>query len=247
MARTKDVALIHGAAFFFSYVSRDRSKIADHFDVSERTIERWSKLPEWHEALNVWGYTGDRDFIRKPRRDIAYSSRERFDQAKAIYIDAFKSGSPLHSLATITGEATKLPASTIRRWANRYHWKTYLEEAGSEDIAVVEFMGISKTKYPFETHILGTEFPSVGAVYVFTKGIKTDRGISHEALYVDEVEPLVDRFCHGRIFNCVRLQGGNFICIHREKDTYLRRKIVSDLIPTLKPICNEQFFTELSY
>ena len=226
--------------FYFAYISRDKKKIAHRFGVSERTIDRWSKGHEWHEALNVWGYTGNRDFTRQPRRDIAYHSRERFDQAKAIYIQAFKSGEPLHRLATISGEATKLPPSTVRRWANRYHWKAYLGEDDLTDIDIVEFAGISKTIYPFETHILGTEFPDIGAVYIFTKGTESGGGILHAPLYIGETEPLVGRFCDSVKFNCVRQDGGNFICIHREKDEYLRRKIVSDLIAELNPICNEK-------
>ena len=239
MARTTDIAMIHGAAFYFAYISRDKKRIAGHFNVSERTIERWSKTTEWHEALNVWGYTGDRVFSRSPRRDIAYDSRERFDQAKAIYIKAFKSGELLHKLATITGEATGLPSSTIRRWANRYNWKAYLAESDAAYIEAVEFIGISKTKYPFETHILGTEFPDIGAVYMFTRRAKLGNEFIHEPLYIGETEPLIGRFCHREKFNCVRQQGGNYICIHRERDAYLRRKITSDLIASLTPICNE--------
>lgn len=239
MANTKDIAMIHGAAFYFAYISRDKKRIAHHFNVSERTIDRWSKTIEWKEALDAWGYTGDRKFTRAQRRDIASNSREKFEQAKAIYIKAFKSGEPLHRLATIAGGATKLPPSTIRRWAHRYNWKAYFEEIDAVDKEIVEFIGVSKTIYPFEAHILGTEFPDIGAVYMFTKRIQSGSEFIHEPLYIGEAEPLIDRFCEQGKFNCVRQQGGNYICIHREKDEYLRRKIVSDLIASLNPICNE--------
>ena len=239
MALTKDVAKIHGSAFYFAYISRDKKRIAHHFNVSERTIERWSKEVEWHQALNAWGYTGDRNFSRSPRRDIANHSRERFDQAKAIYIKAFRSGELLHKLATITGEATGLPPSTIRRWANRYNWKAYLEETDTTDLEIVEFIGISKTTYPFESHILGTEFPDIGAVYIFTRRIQLDSDFFHEFLYIGETDELMNKFCDRDKFRCVQYQGCNSICIHREKDEYLRRKIASDLIAALNPICNE--------
>ena len=240
MARTKDIALIHGAAFYFAYISRDKKKIANHFSVSERTIERWSKEPEWHQALDAWGYTGDRNFTRQPRRDIAYNSRERFDQAKAIYIQALRAGEPEHKLATITSESTGLQPSTIRRWAKRYKWHTYFQESDTADTEIVEFIGISKTTYPFETHSLGTEFPGIGAVYMFTRGTQSGSGIIHEPLYIGETEPLEGSFCDREKFNCVRQHGGDFICIHREADEYLRRKIESDLIAALNPICNER-------
>lgn len=238
MANTRDIAMIHGSAFYFAYISRDKKRIASHFGVSERTIERWSKEPQWHQALNAWGYTGERTFTRTGR-DIASKSRERFEQAKAIYIKAFKSGEPLHRLATITGKATKLEPSTIRRWANRYNWKSYLEEDETAYRESTEFIGISRTKYPFEAHILGTEFPDIGAVYIFTKRKQMGSEFINRPLYIGEADELVGRFCNRYKFNCVRQQGGNYIYIYREKDEYLRRKIVSDLIPALNPICNE--------
>lgn len=244
MAKTRDIAMIHGAAFYFAYISQDKKSIASHFNVSERTIDRWSKTREWEEALNAWGYTGNRSFTRTLRRDIASKSRERFEQAKAIYIKAFKSGEPLHRLATITSEAIstedfKLPPSTIRRWANRYNWKAYLEEDEIAYRESTEFIGISKTKYPFEDHILGTEFPDIGAVYIFIRRTHMGSDFIDRPLYIGETDELVGRFCDSIKFNCVRQQGGNYIYIHREKDEYLRRKIVSDLIPALNPICNE--------
>ncbi len=239
MANTTDIAMIHGAAFYFAYISQEKKRIAQHFNVSERTIDRWSKSIEWEEALNAWGYTGDRFFTRAPRRDIAFESRERFDQAKAIYIKAFNSGKPLHKLATITGKATRLPPSTIRRWANRYNWKAYFEESKATDKEIVEFTGISKTIYPFEAHILGMEFPGTGAVYMFTRRSQSDTEFIHVPLYIDEKDTLKGKFSNKFKFKCVQQQGGNFICIHREKDEYLRRKIVSDLIASLNPVCNE--------
>lgn len=239
MAKTRDIAMIHGAAFYFAYISQDKKRIASHFNVSERTIDRWSKTREWEEALNAWGYTGNRSFTRTLRRDIASASRERFEQAKAIYIKTFKSGEPLHRLATITGKATGLPPSTIRRWTNRYNWKAYLEEDEIAYRESAEFIGVSKTKYPFEAHILGTEFPENGAVYIFIKRTQIGNEFINKPLYIGEADELVGRFCNRYKFNCVRQQGGNYIYIHREIDEFLRRKIVSDLIPALSPICNE--------
>ena len=83
MARTKDLAMIHGAAFYFANISRDKKRIAEHFGVSVRTIERWSKEPEWEQALNAWGYTGERSFTPPPRRDIANESRENYEKGES--------------------------------------------------------------------------------------------------------------------------------------------------------------------
>lgn len=186
--------MIHGAAFYFAYTSRDKKSIASRFGVTERTIERWSKEPDWHQALNAWGYTGERTFARVDR-DIASTSRERFEQTKAIYIKEFKSGEPLHRLATITGKATGLPPLTIRRWANRYNWKAYLEEDEIAYRESTEFIGVSKTKYAFEAHILGTEFPDIEAVYIFIKRTQIGNEFINKPLYIGEADELVGRFC----------------------------------------------------
>ena len=124
MANTIDLARIHGAAFYYAYISRDKKIIAEHFHVSVRTIERWSQTEAWKDALKAWGFTGETtDFSSPPRRDIARKSRENYDRAKRLYIEALNAGEPDHKIASIVGEATVLPPSTIRRWAKRYNWR----------------------------------------------------------------------------------------------------------------------------
>lgn len=127
MAKTIDLARIHGAAFYYAYISRDKKIIAEHFHVSVRTIERWSQTEAWKDALKAWGFSGEKaGFSSPPKRDIATKSRENFDRAKRLYIEALNAGEPDHKIASIVGEATGLPPSTIRRWAKRYNWREFL-------------------------------------------------------------------------------------------------------------------------
>ncbi len=240
MANTKDLAMIHGAAFYFANISRDKKRIANHFNVSERTIERWSKEPEWEHALNVWRYTGERSFTPPPRRDIAYKSRDHYEKAREIYIQALQAGEPEHKLAKIAGEATELPPSTIRRWATRHRWWEYNPESNISNTEIVTFTGVSGTTYEFEPHIFWPEFPSIGAVYVFTKRYHSSGKIIHEPLYIGQTKSLADKFYDHYEFECVMKQGGNRICIHREKIEFLRRQKEKDLITALNPICNER-------
>lgn len=125
MARTKNVAKIHGAAFYFAHISRDKMDIANYFNVQKRTITRWAKEPEWEQALDAWGYEGDRKFLSPPRRDIAKNNKKLFKKARVTYIMAMLSGKPKHKLATITGEAVGLPRATIHRWAMQHGWREY--------------------------------------------------------------------------------------------------------------------------
>ena len=123
MARPKTLAKIYGAAFYFAHISRDKKEIAEYFNVQQRTVTRWSKEPEWEEALDTWGYDGDRKFLSPPRRDIAKGNRELFKKARDIYIKALLDGEPTHKLATITGEKVGLPRATIHRWAKQHGWR----------------------------------------------------------------------------------------------------------------------------
>ncbi|RKU28752.1 hypothetical protein C6497_08310 [Candidatus Poribacteria bacterium] len=263
MANTIDLAKIHGAAFYFAYISRDKKIIAEHFQVSVRTIERWSQTEAWQDALKVWGFTGDTTgFSSPPTRDIARKSRENFDRAQRLYIEALNAGEPDHKIASIVGEATGLPPSTIRRWAKRYNWRQYLKEdsilylkeipmsqniesrklmANSDSMHNVEsitYTGHSGTIYPFEIYRIGTEFPSIGAVYIFTRKIQSKGDTVHDPLYIGQTASLIGRFCDQRIFRCVKKYGGEYICIHRIADEIHRRKIEGDLRLALNAICN---------
>ncbi|MCY4401621.1 MAG: hypothetical protein OXD54_03515 [Candidatus Poribacteria bacterium] len=240
MANTKDLAKIHGAAFYFANISRDKKRIAKHFRVSERTIDRWSKEPEWEHALEVSGYTGTRSFTQPPRRDIASSSRDKYDKARSLYIEALQAGELEHKIATKVGEAIGLPSSTIRRWAKRHRWHEDYQDSIMSNTEVVTFTGVSGTTYKFEPYIFSTEFPPIGAVYLFTKRYPSDGKLIYKPLFIGETEALTGRFCDQDKFNCVKRQGGNIICIHREKIGFLRRQKETDLITALDPICNKE-------
>ena len=249
MAKMKDLAMIHGAAFYFANISRDKKRIAEHFGVSVRTIERWSKEPEWEQALNAWGYTGERSFTPPPRRDIANESREHYEKARAMYIQFLRDGEPEHKLATITADAInannennekKLLPSTIRRWATKHRWREYYRESNISNRETKTFTGASGTPYEFESYLLWTEFPGIGVVYIFTKRYPSSGKIIHEPLYIGQTQSLAGKFYDHHKFDCVMKQGGNIICIHRENNESLRRKKESDLIAALNPICNKR-------
>lgn len=55
------IAKIHMAAGIFC-MTRDAKIIAEKLKTTERNVQRWSKTPEWHTALEAIGYKGDRSF-----------------------------------------------------------------------------------------------------------------------------------------------------------------------------------------
>ena len=114
---------IHAAAFFFVNTSRDLHEIANAFGVTEYAVRKWAKTPQWEKALDVFGYTGDRDFITKPTRDTVRDAGETFETARKVYLQAMLNGEPKHKLATITGEAVGLPRRRIHAWAQQYNWR----------------------------------------------------------------------------------------------------------------------------
>ena len=229
MPRTKDLAKIYGAAFYFAHISRDRKKIANHFNVDDRTIARWAKEPEWTHALDAWGYTGDRSFETPPRRDIANKNSDQYQKAKDIYLEALRAGEPSHKLATIAGEAVDLPRATIHRWAMTHNWRDYNN---------VTFIGVSGRRYQFEPYLILKEFQKIGAIYIFTRREHSKGRFIYTPLYIGRTQSLADRLYDHHKLDCIARYGGNTICIHQEDNEYLCSSKERDLITAYSPVCN---------
>ena len=114
---------IHAAAFYFSHISRDLREICEVFGVSRDTIYKWVKTPEWQYALDVFGYTGDREFARRPRRDTKRDAGDVFEKARDAYFQAIAEGVATNKLATVAGAAVGLPRRRIHAWAKQYGWR----------------------------------------------------------------------------------------------------------------------------
>ena len=123
MRQQRLLVKIHAAAFYFSRISRDVNDISEVFDVSKDAIYKWVKTPEWQYALDVFGYTGDREFARRPRRDTARDAGDVFEKAREAYFKAMCEGVPTRRLATVAGAAVGLPRRRIHAWAKQYGWR----------------------------------------------------------------------------------------------------------------------------
>lgn len=124
---TINLVKLHAAAFYFAYHSRLVSDIAVHVGVHERTIKRWAALPEWESALDVLGYTGERDFVYHQKRDVAREQGVVYDHAKSVYVGLLRDGTPGHKLVSMTSEVVNLPVGMIRRWSKNGNWKGEVE------------------------------------------------------------------------------------------------------------------------
>ena len=114
---------IHSAAFYFSHISRDIHEISEMFGVSRHAIYKWAKMPEWEHALDVFGYTGDREFARRARRDTKRDAGDVFLRARQAYYKAINEGVPTNKLATVAGGVVGLPRRRIHAWAKQYGWR----------------------------------------------------------------------------------------------------------------------------
>ena len=121
MAKPIELARVHGAAYHFAFISRDKLEIAHYLGVSERTVHRYAKLDAWHHALDIYGYKGERTFLkwvtRHPERD-----NPDYKRAKREYLDFSRSYVGKSSLARRVERATGIPQARIREWAKKYDW-----------------------------------------------------------------------------------------------------------------------------
>ena len=123
MPQVRPIHKIRAAAYYFVYVSRDPKKMATDFQVTDRTIRKWQKLPEWTEVLDACDYQGDRSFEVQPYRNLQRDAGDQFQKAYEVYQEAQKSGVPRHKLATFVEEKTGIRRKRVGDWARKYGWR----------------------------------------------------------------------------------------------------------------------------
>ena len=123
MPQRRPVEKIHASAWYFSRISRDIEDIADAFEVSTDAVRKWEKTPEWHKALDVFKYTGDRTFATEPKRDTTREKPEKLGKAREVYLKLLANDEPRHRLPRLVSEQTGIKQRTIAEWAKRYNWR----------------------------------------------------------------------------------------------------------------------------
>lgn len=121
MAKPIELARVHGAAYHFAFISRDKAEIAHYLGLTERTIQRYAKMDAFQRALDIYGYSGDRTFLKRVTRDASRDSAG-YKRAKSVYKTYQNRGVYSRSLARRVSEATGIPVARIRSWAKQYNW-----------------------------------------------------------------------------------------------------------------------------
>ena len=122
MPKQRNYIKLHAAAFIFAKITREAGQIADMLGITDKTVRRYTDDPEWDNALDDLGYTGDRSFTSAKKRDAKRDTPEKYKQAYDLYLQHKKENTPRHKIASSVGEETDLPASTVRRWARLGNW-----------------------------------------------------------------------------------------------------------------------------
>lgn len=123
MPQVRPVKKIQRAARYFATRSRELSKIAARFKVSEDTVRKWAKTPEWAATLDAIGYTGDRRFEKQPTRNAARDAGTMFTKARKMYRSLLNAGEPHHKLASTTAKRLGLTRRRVYEWAEKYNWR----------------------------------------------------------------------------------------------------------------------------
>ena len=123
MHRETPIEKIHGAAAIFAFITRDAQEIAKLFEVSDRTIRRWAETDAFKNALDVFGYDAQRNFVDKPTRDTERDAGDDFRNAREVYLKALNAGEPRHKLAAITEAKTGIPRKKVGTWARKHGWR----------------------------------------------------------------------------------------------------------------------------
>ena len=122
MPKQRNYIKLHAAAFIFAKITRAAGGIADMLGITDKTVRRYTDDPQWDNALDELGYTGERSFTSAKKRDAKRDTPEKYKQAYDLYLQHRKEKTPQHRIASRVGEETNLPASTVRRWAKLGNW-----------------------------------------------------------------------------------------------------------------------------
>jgi hypothetical protein len=95
--------------------------------------------------------------------------------------------------------------------------------------------------YSFEVYSSDTSFNAVGAVYIFTKRTVDVEGKgSHAILYIGQTDSLKSRIQNHEKWPCVKRNGVNCICVHRDDNEDSRLAKETDLLEANATPCNDQ-------
>ena len=123
MLKSTRIKLHAAAVIFASRNGCSAQEIADTLKLPVKAIYRYTKEPEWENALNTLQYAGDRQFPRKTTRDPLKDSGELVAEARALYTLQRRDGRTHKKAVTAVVEVLGLKRRRINEWAERYNWQ----------------------------------------------------------------------------------------------------------------------------
>ena len=130
--RTEKAEQVKTAAIIFARMTRDANQIADVLQVTPRTIYRLMDREDFHEELDVLGYTGDRNFHPA-------TSRQRHpdhDRAKRLWDSLFDV--PRRMRGRRVAEELGVPIGRVWSWMRNWEETSDIRIPGEVDITAIQ-------------------------------------------------------------------------------------------------------------
>ena len=86
MPKQRNYIKLHAAAFIFAKITRGAGEIADMLGITDKTVRRYTDDPEWDNALDELGYTGERSFTSAKKRDAKRDTPEKYKRTYDLYL-----------------------------------------------------------------------------------------------------------------------------------------------------------------
>ena len=114
---------LHAAAFLFTQGTNTAEGLAAAMNLNVTTIYKWVKRPEWEQALDDLGFTGERSLHSEPRRDIKRDAGELVETAETLYKQSRGDGNSEKKAVTFVSTALGIDRRRINKWRDRFNWE----------------------------------------------------------------------------------------------------------------------------
>lgn len=108
------------------------------------------------------------------------------------------------------------------------------------DLGDATINGKSGKIYTFKMFPIGTNFKSIGGVYIFVKHfLGTDKSNNYNLIYCGKTEDLSTRFDDHHKADCIKKNGANRICVMSVSTEKERTSIEEDILAAYNFTCNK--------
>lgn len=120
---------LHAAAFLFSQGNNTAKGLSEAVGISEGNLYKWVKRPEWEQALDDLGFTGERSLHSEPRRDIKRDAGDLVETAETLYKQSRADGNSEKKAVTFVSTTLGIDRRRINKWRDRFNWESEVSVA----------------------------------------------------------------------------------------------------------------------